>query len=124
DNIQVCVPTTAAQYLHLLRRQALRAWRKPLVVLTPKGLLRSPAAASPRAALASGRFEPVLADPRVEGAERVLLVSGKLAVELEAERAKREAGTTAIVRLEQLYPFSDAELRAALARHPGARRIT
>jgi len=121
DNIQVCQPSTAAQYFHLLRRQALRLWRKPLVVLTPKGALRSPTAASPIADLAAGRFRAVLPDGAIEGAARVLLCSGKIAHELEAERAKRGDRGTAIVRLEQLYPFPERELREALDRHSGRR---
>src|SRR5207247_10186292 len=89
DNIQVCQPTTAAQYFHLLRRQALRRWRKPLVVLTPKGMLRAPAAASSRHALSAARFETVLGDEDLASAERVLVCSGRIAHELRAERLRR-----------------------------------
>ncbi len=123
DNLQICQPTTAAQYFHLLRRQALRRWRKPLVVLTPKSLLRSPAASSDREELASGSFRPVLAGGVASDAERVLLCSGKIGHELIAEAGRRGEGRTAVVRLEQLVPFPEAALSAELRRHPGARRI-
>src|SRR5437879_7024211 len=114
DNLQICQPSTAAQYFHLLRRQALRRWRKPLVVLTPKGMLRAPAAASPVADLAAGRFRAVIADAEIQDPTRVLLCSGKIAHELRAERARRGDAGTAIVRLEQLYPFPEREMKAAL----------
>jgi 2-oxoglutarate dehydrogenase E1 component len=123
DALQVCQPSTAAQYFHLLRRQALRPWRKPLVVMTPKGMLRAAAAASPLEDLASGRFQTVIPDAEAAAATRVLVASGKIAHELAAERARRRAGATAIVRLEQLAPFPESELAAALARHPRAREI-
>jgi 2-oxoglutarate dehydrogenase E1 component len=121
DNGQVCQPSTAAQYFHLLRRQARRAWRKPLIVLTPKGLLRHPAAASPVEELAEGRFRPVLGDPRV-GADRLLVATGKIAHELRAERDRR-ADPAAVIRVEQLYPFPETELREALEAHPEARDV-
>ncbi|HKQ62374.1 MAG TPA: 2-oxoglutarate dehydrogenase E1 component [Candidatus Polarisedimenticolaceae bacterium] len=115
DNIQVCQPTTASQYFHLLRRQALRRWRKPLVVLTPKGLLRAPAAASPREELSRGRFFTVLPDAPARAVRRVLLCSGKIAHDLMAERERRQAADHAVVRLEQLYPFPAEALRETLA---------
>ncbi|HKY31498.1 MAG TPA: 2-oxoglutarate dehydrogenase E1 component [Candidatus Polarisedimenticolia bacterium] len=120
DNIQIAQPTTAAQYFHLLRRQVLRAWRKPLVVLTPKGMLRSPAAASPRGELEQGRFRPVLGDGEAARPDRILMASGKIVHELRAERARRELERAAIVSLEQLYPFPERELHDELRRHPGA----
>ncbi len=121
ENIQVCQPATAGQYFHLLRRQALRAWRKPLVVFTPKSMLRHPLAASQRDVLTKGRFELVLADAEVPaGARRVLLASGKIRHELAEERARRLVEDTAILSIEQLYPFPAAELEAALAAHPQA----
>jgi 2-oxoglutarate dehydrogenase E1 component len=134
ENIQVCQPSTAAQYFHLLRRQALRRWRKPLVVFTPKGMLRAPAACSPLSDLGAGRFRTVLPEDRpVPGAAgaapspdeiaRVLVCSGKIAHELRAERARRQATRVAVVRLEQLYPFPEEDLAAALAACPGAREI-
>ncbi len=123
DNIQLCQPTTAAQYFHLLRRQALRRWRKPLVVLTPKSLLRSAAASSSLAELAEGGFRPVLPDTGSEGATRALVCSGKIAHELRAERDRRKEVRAAIVRVEQIYPFPQRELEEAIARHPGAREV-
>jgi 2-oxoglutarate dehydrogenase E1 component len=114
DNIQVCQPSTSAQYFHLLRRQALRLWRKPLVVMTPKSLLRAEPACAPIEALSSGRFEPVLGDPRAGECDRLLICSGKVAHDLRAYRQKKGHDRLAIVTLEQLYPFPDQELRQAL----------
>jgi 2-oxoglutarate dehydrogenase E1 component len=121
DNIQVCQPSTAAQYFHMLRRQALRPWRKPLVVMTPKGLLRADAACSPLVDLATGRFQPVLLDPETAQAGRVLFGTGRIVHELRAARDARRATQEksgrprlAIVAIEQLYPFPDQELREAL----------
>jgi 2-oxoglutarate dehydrogenase E1 component len=123
DNMQVCQPSTAAQYFHLLRRQALRKWRKPLVVFTPKGMLRHPDAASPIAEFTAPRFQNVLPEAEVENAQRILLCSGKIGHELRAERKRRQDGTTAIVSLEQIYPFPQEELLAEFDRHPEAREI-
>jgi 2-oxoglutarate dehydrogenase E1 component len=118
DNIQICQPSTAAQYFHLLRRQALQVWRKPLVVLTPKSMLRHRDSASPVEELTRDHFQNVIPDPAVAGAERVLLCTGKIAHELRHERERRQDATTAIVTLEQLYPLPKDELAAALAQHP------
>lgn len=120
DNMQVVYPTTPAQIFHLLRRQVLRPWRKPLVVMSPKSLLRHPKAVSSLEDLAAGTFQRVLGDPEAAASAgevtRVLLCSGKVYYDLLAERG--EARDTAIVRLEQLYPLSERELRAALAPYP------
>jgi 2-oxoglutarate dehydrogenase E1 component len=123
DNIQVCQPSTAAQYFHLLRRQALRRWRKPLAVLTPKSLLRSPVASSPREDFLSGRFRTVLAEETSVPAGTILACSGKIGHELAARREKLRAQETLVVRLEQLYPFPEAELRDLLRRQGAVRRI-
>ncbi len=123
DNIQVAQPSTAAQYFHLLRRQALRTWRKPLVVLTPKSMLRHKDSASPIDELGRDRFLNVLGDPQVTDAQRVLLCTGKIGHELRRERDKRKDTTTAVVFLEQLYPFPEKELEAEMARHPNARGV-
>jgi 2-oxoglutarate dehydrogenase E1 component len=123
DNIQICQPSTAAQYFHLLRRQALRIWRKPLIVFTPKSMLRHPAASSALGELAAGRFQPVIPDRGNGSAERVLLCTGKVGHELVAERKRRKNNSTAIVFLEQLYPFPEAELAAEMDRHTGAREF-
>jgi 2-oxoglutarate dehydrogenase E1 component len=123
DNIQICQPSTAAQYFHLLRRQALRAWRKPLVVFTPKSMLRNPVACSALSDLAAPRFQRVVPDAGDGSATRVLLCSGKIRYELAAEREKRKDTSTAIVTLEQLYPFPEAELAAEMDRHANAREF-
>ncbi|KAB2969048.1 MAG: 2-oxoglutarate dehydrogenase E1 component, partial [Thermoanaerobaculia bacterium] len=123
DNWQVCQPSTAAQYFHLLRRQALRVWRKPLVVFTPKSLLRAADAASPLAEFGKPRFEPVLPDRETANARRILLATGKILHELRAERKRRQAGDVAIVGLEQLYPFPEAALTAELERHADAKEV-
>ena len=116
DNLQVCQPSTAAQYFHLLRRQALRRWRKPLVVFTPKSLLRDPQASAKPQELTSGRFEMVIPDREVSEAERILICTGKICHELRAERQRRGETSTAVVVLEQLYPFPEAALAAELER--------
>ncbi len=123
QNIQICQPSTAAQYFHLLRRQALRAWRKPLIVLTPKSLLRAAGAASPLEHLAEGRFQPVIPDPELAEASSVLVGSGKVTHELLNERRRRGVRDVAVVRLEQIYPLPEAEISAALDAHAAARRI-
>jgi 2-oxoglutarate dehydrogenase E1 component len=120
DNIQVCQPSTAAQYFHMLRRQALRNWRKPLIVFTPKGMLRHPDAASPLSELSTGRFQTVIQDRQVTNAERVILCCGKIGHELIRERKRRNDTKTAILFLEQLYPVPEAELEAAIAQHASA----
>ena len=123
DNIQICQPSTAAQYFHLLRRQAMRAWRKPLIVFTPKSMLRNPDASSPVASFQLPRFQNVLPETEVEQVNRLLLCTGKIGHELRIERAKRKDSTTGIVFLEQLYPWPEAELAAEVARHPEAREV-
>jgi 2-oxoglutarate dehydrogenase complex dehydrogenase (E1) component-like enzyme len=102
---------------HLLRRQVKRPWRKPLIVMTPKSLLRLPAATSTLAELATGTFQRILPDPEiaVAGARRVLLCTGKIYFELVEARKKRGDTATAIVRLEQLYPLRAEHVQAALA---------
>jgi 2-oxoglutarate dehydrogenase E1 component len=130
DNIQICQPSNAAQYFHLLRRQALRKWRKPLIVFTPKSMLRHPDALSPLEDLTHQQFLPVIPDGEVQDAKRILLCTGKIGHELRAERQKRmekdkdkDDGSTAIVFLEQTYPFPEAALAAELERHSSARDI-
>jgi 2-oxoglutarate dehydrogenase E1 component len=123
ENIQICQPSTAAQYFHLLRRQALRVWRKPLIVFTPKSMLRHPEASSPVEEFTHERFLRVVPDQQVPDAQRVLLCTGKIGHELRVERKKRKDNSTAIVFVEQLYPFPDVELAAELQRHASAREI-
>jgi 2-oxoglutarate dehydrogenase E1 component len=133
DNMQVVYPTTSAQIFHLLRKQVKQRYRKPLVVMTPKSMLRLPAAMSPFGEFTGGHFRQVLPDPKfvtgrdgghdASGVTKVLLCSGKIAHELIAWREKAETKTTAVVRLEQLYPFPDAALSKVLAQYPKAERF-
>jgi 2-oxoglutarate dehydrogenase E1 component len=119
DNIQVCNLTTPAQFFHVLRRQVNRPWRKPLVVFTPKSLLRHADAVSTLDEIANGSFQRVIPDDTVDAQKvaRILLCSGKIYYELAAERRKRKRQDVAIVRLEQYYPLSNA-LPEALSRYP------
>ncbi len=123
DNIQICQPSNAGQYFHLLRRQALRKWRKPLIVFTPKSMLRNPDALSPIEDFTDRQFLPVIPDTEAQDAKRILICTGKIGHELRAEREKRNDLSTAIVFLEQMYPFPEKELTAELQRHPTARDI-
>ena len=125
DNIQVANASTAGQYFHLLRRQVRRDVRKPLVIFTPKSLLRARPARSMFDELTRGSFEEVLDDPFVTDAgavRRVVLCSGKVAHETMAERAKREA-PVAVVRVEQLYPWPYDQIDEVVARYPNARQV-
>jgi len=121
--MQICQPSTAAQYFHLIRRQALRHWRKPLIVFTPKSMLRHPDASSTLADFALPMFQNVLADTTVTDTRRLLVASGKIGHNLRVERAKRKANDVGIIFVEQLYPWPEAELQAALDQHPGAEEI-
>jgi 2-oxoglutarate dehydrogenase E1 component len=126
DNIQVVVPSTPAQYFHLLRRQMLRSWRKPLVVLTPKSLLRHAGATSPLADCAQGRFQKVISDARglaLSKVNRVLICCGKLYYELESRRLELKRDDVAILRIEQLYPYPRAELESLLADCPDGTNV-
>ncbi|EFQ82980.1 oxoglutarate dehydrogenase (succinyl-transferring), E1 component [Aeromicrobium marinum DSM 15272] len=127
DEITLAQPSSPASYFHLLRRQNLEAEHRPLVVFTPKSMLRNKAAASQPEDFTSGSFLPVIGDTSVQAdqVERVILCSGKITWELLAERAKREEGLsrTAIVRVEQLYPRPVAELTAELSRFPSVNEI-
>jgi 2-oxoglutarate dehydrogenase E1 component len=123
DNVQICQPSTAAQYFHLLRRQAIRKWRKPLVVFTPKSMLRHPDASSPIEDFTREHFLNVIPDNEITNAEKILVCSGKFGHELRVERKKRQDTSTAIIFMEQFYPFPEAELSAALQQHPSAGEI-
>ena len=116
-NIQIAQPSNAAQYFHLLRRQALRHWRKPLIVFTPKSMLRHADASSPIDDFTHKNFQNVIPDREVGEAERILICTGKIGHELQAERKKRKDTSTAIVFLEQLYPFPEDEVVAEFDRH-------
>ncbi len=120
DNIQVVNPTTPAQYFHLLRRQVMRKWLKPLIVMSPKSLLRHPGAVSELEELASGGFERVLPDSHAgEGRKitRVLLCSGKVYYDLIERREVIHRDDVAIIRVEQLYPFPHDQLERVLAEY-------
>ena len=123
DNMQICQPSTAAQHFHLLRRQVMRPWRKPLVVFTPKSMLRHPDASSSLAALAVAGFQNVLPDTSVQNPRRVLVCSGKIGHNLRVEREKRKDTSIAIIFVEQLYPWPAKEVEAALDQHPSAKEI-
>ncbi|MEY2428096.1 MAG: 2-oxoglutarate dehydrogenase component [Verrucomicrobiota bacterium] len=118
ENIQVVYPSTPAQYFHCLRRQVLRSWRKPLVVLTPKSLLRHPQVLSSLDDCARGTFQRILPDSKAtpgEQIKRVLLCTGKIYYELAAHREETKRDDVAIIRLEQLYPLRGDLLQSALA---------
>ncbi len=122
DNIQVCYPTTPAQYFHLLRRQVKSAFRKPLVVMTPKSLLRLPAAISSLSDLSDGFFETVVDDPDdVIEPKKILFCSGKIYYELSARRRELDLTDIAIVRVEQFYPFPDEKLKAVIQKYATAK---
>jgi 2-oxoglutarate dehydrogenase E1 component len=126
DNIQVTYPTSSAQFFHLLRRQALRPWRKPLVVMTPKSLLRREEASSPLDAFTTGGWQRVIPDgPGVDPAPvtRLLLCTGKVYFDLAAARVAANDPTIALARVEQLYPLPRAELEAQVRRYPAVREL-
>ena len=119
-NIQVAQPTTPAQFFHLLRRQVIRHWRKPLVVMTPKSLLRHPAVVSPIEDFAEGHFRKILPDTRIapSDARRVLMCSGKIYYDLVDRREKLGIDDVPIIRIEQLYPLEAEDIFEALADVP------
>ncbi|RYG62496.1 2-oxoglutarate dehydrogenase E1 component, partial [bacterium] len=127
DNIQVCYPTTPAQMFHLMRRQVLRKWRKPLIVMSPKSLLRHLECISSLEDLAEGTFQRILPDAggrTGDAVTKVLLCTGKIYYELDKEREARGANDVAILRVEQLYPLAQYELEAALQSYaPGTKVV-
>ncbi len=127
NNIQVVQPTSAAQIFHLLRRQMIRQFRKPLVILTPKSLLRNKDAGSPLKDLSSGRFSPIIGevDDKIKAAsvKRVLACSGKVYYDLVNGRRERGADNVAIVRVEQLYPFAHKTFESELRKYPNATEV-
>ena len=125
-NMQVCVPTTPAQMFHLMRRQMIRDCRKPLIVLTPKSLLRHKLAVSSLDELSRGAFQLVIPDTTVKSGQkvrRVVLCSGKVYYDLIEDAGKRGVTDVAVVRVEQLYPFPREEVKAELAKYPAAQEI-
>ena len=126
ENMQVCVPTTPAQMFHMLRRQMLRAIRKPLIVMTPKSMLRSKASTSALDDLAHGEFQVMIPDSLAKDPAqvvRLVLCSGKVYYDLVEEYEKRGITDIAIVRVEQLYPFPRVEVAQQLARFPSVRKV-
>ena len=126
ENMQVCVPTTPAQMFHMLRRQMLRSCRKPLIVMTPKSLLRHKLAVSTLDDLANGSFQLVIPDSTAKTAKKVkraVLCSGKVYYDLVEEATKRGVADVAILRVEQLYPFPRPEVSAELAKYPGLKEV-
>jgi 2-oxoglutarate dehydrogenase E1 component len=129
-NIQVVVPSTAAQLYHMIRRQALRPARKPLIVMMPKSLLRKKEATSSLEELANGKFEVVIGDTEKMSAKanakkvkRVVVCSGKVYYDIVAERDKAAIDDIAVIRLEQLYPFPHEEFAAQMAQYPNAASV-
>ncbi|NNE65193.1 MAG: multifunctional oxoglutarate decarboxylase/oxoglutarate dehydrogenase thiamine pyrophosphate-binding subunit/dihydrolipoyllysine-residue succinyltransferase subunit [Pyrinomonadaceae bacterium] len=126
NNLQVCYPTTPAQYFHMLRRQVLQERIRPLIVMTPKSLLRLPAASSAVEELTKGGFMPVIDDESIEdplAVERVILCSGKVFYDLDQARNASENGTAAIVRQEQFYPYPAGALKAIFSKYSKAKQI-
>jgi multifunctional 2-oxoglutarate metabolism enzyme len=126
NNLAVCYPTTPAQYFHLLRRQVRPAMERPLVVMTPKSLLRLPAASSTIEELASGGFRPVIDDAEIAdqaAVKKVVLCSGKVYYDLAEARKKASEARVAIVRVEQFYPFPLTSIREILSRYENAREL-
>jgi len=123
--MQVCVPSTPAQMFHLLRRQMVRPVRKPLVVMTPKSLLRHKRSVSALEELSRGGFQNLIPERQLvelETVKRVVMCSGKVYYDLVDERTRREIDDVALLRIEQLYPFPQKALRAELRRYPNAKR--
>ena len=126
NNMQVCYPTTPAQYFHLLRRQVKQRSARPLVVMTPKSLLRLPAAVSSIEELTAGGFRPVIDDAEVEdrgAVRRIVLCGGKVLYDLAAARKKSNDARVSIVRLEQFYPFPERRLREVFASYPNSTQL-
>jgi len=125
-NMQVVVPSNAAQMFHLLRRQMIRLFRKPLIIMTPKSLLRNKEAMSLLAEFAKGQFQTVIGDAEhtdPDSVKRIICCSGKVYYDLTAERREREIKGTAIIRIEQLYPFPHKAFAAEMKRYPNANQV-
>jgi len=126
NNMQVCYPTSPAQYFHLLRRQMKQEAALPLIVMTPKSLLRLPAATSTVEDLTNGGFRPVIDDAEIQdraAVRRIVLCSGKVYYDLNAARLKTDDRRVAIIRLEQFYPFPETALREIFASYPNASQL-
>jgi 2-oxoglutarate dehydrogenase E1 component len=126
DNIQVCNMTTSAQYFHVLRRQMKRDFLKPLVIMTPKSLLRAEHASSPKEEFLNGRFEEILGAPKVCAAnktERIIFCSGKVYYDLVKYRDEQKIDNTSLVRIEQLYPLHESKLKSMTRSCPKDARL-
>lgn len=126
QNIQVCVPSTPAQIFHLLRRQMLRPYRKPLIVMTPKSLLRHKMAVSSVNDLVNGKWQDVIDEQLLQdksAIEKIILCCGKVYYDLLQAREENQLHNTAIVRIEQLYPFPEDELKMILAQYPNLKEL-
>ncbi len=125
NNMQVCIPTTPSQIFHLLRRQAIRPMRRPLVIMSPKWILRHKLATSSLEELADGRFDCVIDDSSVvvKKVKKVILCSGKVFYHLLEERDSKNISNVAIIRIEQLYPFPDKEIDEILTKYKGINEI-
>lgn len=126
NNLQVCYPTTPAQYFHLLRRQVKQEIVRPLIVMTPKSLLRLPAASSTVEELTNGGFQPVIDDAKIKDkskVKRIVVCSGKVYYDLDAGRTDSDDDRVAIVRLEQFYPFPKEKLQEIFASYPNATQL-
>jgi 2-oxoglutarate dehydrogenase E1 component len=125
-NMQVCVPTTPAQIFHLLRRQMVRDFRKPLIVMSPKSLLRHKAAVSPLQELSEGKFHTVIAETDkliAKNVRRVIVCSGKVYYDLVDFRRANNIADMAVIRLEQQYPFPHADFKAEIVKYPNATEV-
>jgi 2-oxoglutarate dehydrogenase E1 component len=125
-NMQVVVPSNAAQIFHLLRRQMIRLFRKPLIIMTPKSLLRNKEAMSPLSDFAKGQFNTVIGEVEhidAESVKRIVCCSGKVYYDLVAERRERDIKGAAIIRIEQLYPFPHKAFAAEMKRFPNATQV-
>ncbi|MDX1901394.1 MAG: 2-oxoglutarate dehydrogenase E1 component [Gammaproteobacteria bacterium] len=125
NNMQVCVPSTPAQIFHLLRRQMLRPWRKPLIVMTPKSLLRHPLAVSSLQDLSEGAFQLAIPDEEhaTKKVDRVVLCCGKIYYELFEKRAETKKDNVALIRIEQLYPFPEGAIKQILSAYRHVKNI-
>ncbi|WP_132765215.1 2-oxoglutarate dehydrogenase E1 component [Schlegelella thermodepolymerans] len=127
NNMQICQPTTASQIFHVLRRQMVRMFRKPLVLMTPKSLLRNKDATSPLSEFTKGEFRTVIGETHAEidaaKVKRVIICSGKVYYDLVKKREEKKAGDVAIIRVEQLYPFPHKAFGAELKKYPNATEL-
>jgi len=126
ENMQVCVPSTAAQMFHMLRRQMLRPYRKPLIIMTPKSLLRNKLSASPVEELTQGKFQTVIGEiDQIEptAVTRLLFCAGKVYYDLLEERRDKKIENIAIARIEQLFPFPKNEVRAVIETYPNLKEV-